>query len=70
MVDAVGACGALFCSLLQRGEMFRGTLPEEEEAMRGACSEPALGFLRVRWGVTVGLWLQDTSVPRRSTASS
>lgn len=33
----MGACSSLFCSLLERGEVFRGALPEEEEAMRGAC---------------------------------
>lgn len=35
---AVEACSSLFCSLLQRREMFRGELPGEEEAMAGACS--------------------------------
>lgn len=38
VVGAVGACSTLFCSLLQRREMFRGKLPGEEEAMCGACS--------------------------------
>lgn len=38
VVGAVGACSSLFCSLLQRREMFRGKLPAEEEAMSGACS--------------------------------
>lgn len=38
VVRAAGACSTLFCSLLQRGEMFRGKVPGEEEAMCGACS--------------------------------
>lgn len=35
VVGAIGACSKLFCSLLERKELFRGKPPEEEEAMSG-----------------------------------
>lgn len=38
VVGAVRACSTLFCSLLQRREVFRGKVPGEEEAMCGASS--------------------------------
>lgn len=38
VVGAVRACSTLFCSLLQRREVFQGKVPGEEEAMCGASS--------------------------------
>lgn len=35
VVRAVGACSTLFCSLMQRRELFKGAVPAEEEAMSG-----------------------------------
>lgn len=35
MLGAVDACSSLFCTLLERKELFVGKLPEEEEAFRG-----------------------------------
>uniref|UniRef100_A0A8C6X0B6 Nucleolar complex associated 4 homolog n=1 Tax=Neogobius melanostomus TaxID=47308 RepID=A0A8C6X0B6_9GOBI len=34
-INAINACSKLFCTLLERKDLHRGTLPDEEEALRG-----------------------------------
>lgn len=35
MVFALGACQKLFCELLERGDLYVGQLPDEEEIHQG-----------------------------------
>lgn len=37
VVRGVNACGQLFCDLLERGDLFVGKLPKEEELLEGEC---------------------------------
>ncbi|XP_078083296.1 nucleolar complex protein 4 homolog [Mustelus asterias] len=38
ILAAARTCGTLFCTLLQRGDLFIGQLPEEEEGLSADCS--------------------------------
>ncbi|XP_075999468.1 nucleolar complex protein 4 homolog [Genypterus blacodes] len=60
VVSAINACGELFCTLLERGELFVGKLPEEEEAMSGGHSaeDKYRMFMRHRYNSCVEMLLE------------
>ncbi|XP_047425149.1 nucleolar complex protein 4 homolog [Mugil cephalus] len=63
VVSAVNACCKLFCTLLERKEMFRGKLPEEDEALSGGYSaeEKYQMFMRHRYNSCVEILLEHLS---------
>uniref|UniRef100_H3CE75 Nucleolar complex associated 4 homolog n=1 Tax=Tetraodon nigroviridis TaxID=99883 RepID=H3CE75_TETNG len=72
VVEAVGACSTLFCCLLQRGEMFRGKVPEEEEAMcgRSSAQEKYSIFMRHRYSSCVDMLLELLEHQRHQVAEA
>ncbi|XP_028273882.1 nucleolar complex protein 4 homolog [Parambassis ranga] len=63
VVSAVGACSKLFCTLLERKELFIGKLPGEEEALsRGFSAEEKYRiFMRHRYNSCVEMLLEHLS---------
>lgn len=43
MLCAARTCRRLFAALLRRGELFAGSLPAEEDALRGERGRPGRG---------------------------
>uniref|UniRef100_A0A672ZP04 CCAAT-binding factor domain-containing protein n=1 Tax=Sphaeramia orbicularis TaxID=375764 RepID=A0A672ZP04_9TELE len=60
VITAISACSKLFCSMLERKDLFMGKLPEEEEALSGGYSpEQKYGiFMRHRYNGCVEMLLQ------------
>ncbi|KAM9841418.1 nucleolar complex protein 4 homolog [Aulostomus maculatus] len=63
VVSAVSACSTLFCTLLERKELFIGKLPAEEETLRGETSaeEKYHMFMRHRYNNCVEMLLENLS---------
>ncbi|XP_029940799.1 nucleolar complex protein 4 homolog isoform X1 [Salarias fasciatus] len=63
VISAVEACSTLFCSLLERKDLFMGKLPEEEEALSGGYSaeEKFRIFMRHRYKNSVEILLDHLS---------
>ncbi|XP_026194727.1 nucleolar complex protein 4 homolog [Anabas testudineus] len=63
VVSAVNACSTLFCTLLERKELFVGKLPAEEEALSGGYSaeEKYRIFMRHRYHSCVEMLLEHLS---------
>lgn len=40
VVSAISACSKLFCTLLERKELFKGKLPEDEESLNDGKERP------------------------------
>lgn len=55
VIGAVSACSKLFCTLLERKELFRGKLPGEEEALSGEYSLMVLVMMEMLAGLTQAL---------------
>uniref|UniRef100_A0A8C4EE97 CCAAT-binding factor domain-containing protein n=1 Tax=Dicentrarchus labrax TaxID=13489 RepID=A0A8C4EE97_DICLA len=60
VISAADACGKLFCTLLERKELFIGKLPGEEEALGGGYSaeEKYRMFMRHRYNSCVEMLLE------------
>uniref|UniRef100_A0A665X851 CCAAT-binding factor domain-containing protein n=1 Tax=Echeneis naucrates TaxID=173247 RepID=A0A665X851_ECHNA len=60
VIDAVNACGKLFCTLLERKELLRGKLPGEEEALKGGynAEDKYRIFMRHRYNSCVEILLE------------
>nr|XP_020465489.1 nucleolar complex protein 4 homolog [Monopterus albus] len=63
VVSAVSVCSKLFCTLLERKELFMGKLLGEEEALSGKCSaeEKYRIFMRHRYNSCVEMLLEHLS---------
>uniref|UniRef100_A0A672HRB4 CCAAT-binding factor domain-containing protein n=1 Tax=Salarias fasciatus TaxID=181472 RepID=A0A672HRB4_SALFA len=62
VISAVEACSTLFCSLLERKDLFMGKLPEEEEALSGYSAEEKFRiFMRHRYKNSVEILLDHLS---------
>ncbi|KAM9338243.1 nucleolar complex protein 4 homolog [Symphorus nematophorus] len=63
VISAISACSKLFCTLLERKELFMGKLPEEEEALSGGHSaeEKYRIFMRHRYNSCVEMLLEHLS---------
>ncbi|XP_029024297.1 nucleolar complex protein 4 homolog [Betta splendens] len=63
VVNAIDASSKLFCTLVERTELFRGKLPEEEEALKGGYSaeEKYSIFMRHRYHSCVEMLLEHLS---------
>ncbi|XP_030290595.1 nucleolar complex protein 4 homolog [Sparus aurata] len=63
VIGAVSACSKLFCTLLERKELFRGKLPGEEEALSGEFSaeDKYRIFMRHRYNSCVEMLLEHLS---------
>uniref|UniRef100_A0A8C9Y6W0 Nucleolar complex associated 4 homolog n=1 Tax=Sander lucioperca TaxID=283035 RepID=A0A8C9Y6W0_SANLU len=63
VVNAVNACSKLFCTLLEKKELFLGKLPGEEEALSGEYSaeEKYRMFMRHRYNSCVEMLLEHLS---------
>ncbi|XP_032395906.1 nucleolar complex protein 4 homolog [Etheostoma spectabile] len=63
VVNAVNACCKLFCTLLEKKELFLGKLPGEEEALSGGYSaeEKYRMFMRHRYNSCVEMLLEHLS---------
>ncbi|KAE8285191.1 Nucleolar complex protein 4-like protein [Larimichthys crocea] len=63
VVSAVDACSKLFCTLLERKELFVGKLPEEEDALSGEYSaeQKYHMFMRHRYNSCVEILLEHLS---------
>ncbi|XP_060930600.1 nucleolar complex protein 4 homolog [Limanda limanda] len=63
VISAVGSCSKLFCSLLERKDLFMGKLPGEEEALSGGYSpeEKYRIFMRHRYNSCVEILLEHLS---------
>ncbi|XP_068430444.1 nucleolar complex protein 4 homolog [Clinocottus analis] len=60
VVNGVDACSKLFCTLLEKKELFLGKLPEEEKALSGGLSaeEKYRMFMRHRYNSCVEMLLE------------
>lgn len=71
ILEAIRTCGKLFCTLLQRGDLFVGQLPGEDEAMSGDYSAETKYkmWMRHRYQACVqqllGLMLHDSEGVQR-----
>nr|XP_019937315.1 PREDICTED: nucleolar complex protein 4 homolog [Paralichthys olivaceus] len=63
VIGAVGSCSKLFCTLLERRDLFMGKLPGEEEALSGGYSpeEKYRIFMRHRYNSCVEILLDHLS---------
>uniref|UniRef100_A0A7N9B1Z9 Nucleolar complex associated 4 homolog n=1 Tax=Mastacembelus armatus TaxID=205130 RepID=A0A7N9B1Z9_9TELE len=61
VVSAVDACSKLFCTLLERKELFVGKLPGEDEALSGQAEEKYRIFMRHRYNSCVEILLEHLS---------
>ncbi|XP_061658094.1 nucleolar complex protein 4 homolog isoform X2 [Syngnathoides biaculeatus] len=63
VITAVNACSSLFCTLLQRKELFRGKLPAEDDALSGDYSavDKYHIFMRHRYNNCVEMLLEHLS---------
>ncbi|XP_060917560.1 nucleolar complex protein 4 homolog [Labrus mixtus] len=63
VVSGVNACSRLFCSLLERKELFMGKLPGEDEVLSGGYSaeEKYRIFMRHRYNSSVEMLLEHLS---------
>nr|XP_046231590.1 nucleolar complex protein 4 homolog isoform X2 [Scatophagus argus] len=63
VISAIDTCSKLFCTLLERKELFVGKLPEEEEALSGGYSaeEKYRIFMRHRYNSCVEMLLEHLS---------
>ncbi|KAI5612852.1 nucleolar complex protein 4-like [Silurus asotus] len=61
VVFAINACQRLFCELLERGELYVGQLPKEEELLQGAwnADEKYHMFIRHRYNSCIELLLEN-----------
>ncbi|CAJ1071168.1 nucleolar complex protein 4 homolog [Xyrichtys novacula] len=68
VVSAVNACSTLFCTLLEKKELFIGKLQEEEDALRGEFSaeEKYRIFMRHRYNTCVEILLEHLSHERHA----
>ncbi|XP_031433237.1 nucleolar complex protein 4 homolog [Clupea harengus] len=61
VVRGVNACGQLFCDLLERGDLFVGKLPKEEELLEGerSADDKYRMFLRYRYNSCIEQLLEN-----------